>query len=205
MRRNAAACRSTPTLDEGLISDCIVMTEQPIKERDLYHPVWQVYDLLRTSKLNVLYYSACLARAERAQLTMHIVLAAAVPSSAVAGLSIWDFWLGDYAWEAVVAFSSLLAFSQPFLGLPKKIRVYDRLLSGYKVLYFDLIKLRNKIESDQCYENKHKKLLDAALDRWKKLEVQEVGLPLKSRLRRRCENTVRAEYAGTTFFIPSEG
>ncbi|MDG4595163.1 MAG: hypothetical protein P9F75_05650 [Candidatus Contendobacter sp.] len=90
------------------------------EERNLNHPVWNIYDLLKTSRLNVLYYESKLLNAERTLISMQITLAAAVPSSAIAGFEIWDFWLGEYAWEIFASFASFVAFIQPFLGLPKK-------------------------------------------------------------------------------------
>lgn len=57
-------------------------------ERNLYHPVWHVYDLLKTARLNDLYFSAKLQFAESLQMSFQLLLAATVPSSAVAGFEI---------------------------------------------------------------------------------------------------------------------
>jgi len=172
--------------------------------RNLQHPVWNVYDQLRTSRLNILYYSAKLKFAERLQLIMQLILAAAVPSSAVAGFKIWDFWLGQYAWEIFVSLSSFIAFIQPFIGLQKKIKKLDELVVGYKILYFDLIDIKHKIENDQKYATTHKKVFKAALDRRKKLEIKETGLWENNSLRKKCQEIVKNELPAKYFYIPEE-
>lgn len=174
------------------------------KERNLSHPVWNIYDLLKTARLNVLYYERKLHNAERTLLTMQIVLAAAVPSSAIAGLEIWDFGLGDYAWEIFTSFASFVAFIQPFLGLPKKSKKYSELVDGYKILFYDLKDIREKIEEDKAYNSSHKKLFEAAKDRRKKLEVKETGIKLDKKLRTSCQEAVKRELPGKYFYLPPE-
>ena len=50
--------------------------------RDISSPVWHIYDLIRTTRLNVIYYEVKLKRAEKTQFIFQVLLAAAVPSSA---------------------------------------------------------------------------------------------------------------------------
>jgi hypothetical protein len=172
--------------------------------RNLQHPVWNIYDQLRTTRLNVLYYEEKLQFSERLQLFMQIILAATVPSSAIAGFEIWDFWLGKYAWEIFVSSSSLVAFIQPFLGLSKKIKQYDELATGYKVLFYDLQDIRQKIEEDKGYGNTHKKLFKVAKTRRTRLEVKETGIRLNKNLRKRCQTAVGLELPAKQFYIPDE-
>lgn len=172
--------------------------------RNLNHPVWNIYDQLKTARLNVLYYEEKLCSSETTQMWMQIILAATVPSSAIAGFKVWDFWIGEYAWEFLIYFSSLIAFIQPFLGLPKKSKKYDELVTGYKILFYDLQDIRQKIEEDQAYTNTHKKLFKAAKDRRKKLEVQETGIKVDKKLRKKCQDAVSVELPGKQFYIPNE-
>ena len=178
------------------------MSEQT--NRNMNHPVWNVYDLLKTARLNVLYYEDKLQNAERTLVAMQIILAAAVPSSAIAGFKIWDFWLGEYAWEIFVSLSSLVAFIQPFLGLPKKAKKYSELVDGYKILYYDLQDIKQKIEEDKIYNTQHKKLFKAAKDRRKKLEVRETGIKLNWKLRKKHQVAVKNELPGRNFYLPPE-
>jgi hypothetical protein len=173
-------------------------------ERNMNHPVWNIYDLLRTSRLNILYYETKLQNTERLIITSQIILAATVPSSAIAGFEIWDFWIGKYAWEILISSSSIIAFIQPFLGLNKKAKMYSELIDGYKILYYDLQDIKEKIEEDKSFVNKHKKLFNNAKERRKKLQVKETGINLNKRLRKKSQNAVKRELPSNKFYIPQE-
>lgn len=175
-----------------------------ITKRNLNNPVWNVYDLLRTAKLNVLYYTQKLICADRIQIFMQIVLAAAVPSSAIAGFKIWDFGLGRYAWVIFVSFSSLVAFMKPFLGLSKKSKKYSEIIDGYKILFYDLQDIQQKVEEDKLYSLSHKNLFKYAKDRRKVLEVKETGINLNKHLRSKCQEAVKKEFPARKFYIPKE-
>src|SRR5258706_2377600 len=161
--------------------------------RDLQHSVWEVYDLLRTARLNTCYYSWHLTFYERAQVAMQIVLAAAVPSSAIAGFNIWSFGLGEYAWGIFAVFASGVAFVQPFLGLPKKIKKYDTLVTGYTTLFYDLKVLNSTIENDRTYDKRHSKTLLASIDRQKRLELAQIAESLNQRRLGKCPKAVPAQ------------
>lgn len=174
------------------------------KPRNLQHPVWNVYDQLKTARLNILYYEAKLQFAERLQLIMQITLAATVPSSTIAGFDFWDFGLGPYAWKILALFSSLVSFVQPFLGLAKKLKIFEELVTGYKTLYYDLQDIRQKIEEENNYTTNHKKLFHAANERRKRLEIKEIGIGINKRLLRKCQEAVKKELPAKNFFIPHE-
>lgn len=174
------------------------------ENRDRNHPIWNPYDLLRTARLNVLYYEEKLLQTERTLITMQIVLAAAVPSSAIAGFKVWDFWLGEYAWEIFVSFASFIAFIQPFLGLAKKSKKYSELVDGYKILFYDLKDIKDKVEEDKAYNAHHKKLFKTAKERRKKLEVKETGIKLNKKLRKKCQEAVKKELPAKSFYLPKE-
>ena len=96
-----------------------------MSERDRNHPVWEVYNLLRTARLNCKYYSEKLHKVEKASTSMQIIIAASLPSSAVARLQIWTTGWGNYIWSGVLILASTLAFLQPFFKLSEKIKKYD--------------------------------------------------------------------------------
>ena len=174
------------------------------QERSLNHPVWNIYDQLKTARLNVLYYETKLQNVETTMTTSQIILAAAVPSSAIAGFQIWDFWLGEHAWAIFVSFSSFIAFIQPFLGLPKKAKKYSVLVDGYKTLFYDLQDIRHKIEEDKTYSTQHKKLFKTAKDRRKKLEVTETGIKIDKKLQKKYQVAVKEELPAKSFYLPPE-
>lgn len=174
------------------------------ESRNIHHPVWNVYDSMRTTRLNILYYESKLKTAEKYTLIMQIALAATVPSSAISGFEIWDFGLGKYAWEIIVTISSLIAFIQPFLMLPKKAKLYSELVDGYKILFYDLQDIKHKIEEDNSYADKHKKLFKAAKERKKKLEIKETGVSINQSLKKECQTKVAKELPAENFYIPKE-
>lgn len=171
--------------------------------RDPNHPVWNVYDGLRTAKLNVEYYSEKLKRSQRYQLLVQITLAAAVPSSAIAGFDIWNFFIGQYAWEILTIISSILAFLHPFLGITKRIDKYRELVDGYKILFYDIGNIREKIEIDRNYNAEHQQLFRKAMDRKRELEIKETGISIDRKLQEQCQEIVKRELPSKSFFIPS--
>src|SRR5260370_10214406 len=110
------------------------------------NPVWTVYDKLRTARLNVKYYSRRLQFFERLNLSMESVLMATAPSSAVAGLWFWNTEWGTYAWQYLGAVAAIVAVAKPLLGLTKRVKDYEGILSGYRTLEYDLMEIRSLIE-----------------------------------------------------------
>ena len=170
--------------------------------RNLEHPVWDVYNLLRTARLNQKYYLEKLHRVEKLNMAMQIIIAASLPTSAVASYQIWNTELGGPAWSFVLLLASTLALLQPFLKLSEKIKTYDSILNGYLTLDFDLQELRGKISHSNSYSVSHRKLFEQALKRKKNVGLKEQGLKLDKKLRTKCAEEVRKELPAKNFFIP---
>ena len=173
-------------------------------ERDLNHPVWDVYNLLRTSRLNGKYYSEKLHKVEKLNTSMQLIIAASLPSSAIAGFQIWTEGPGNYIWSGVLVLASTLAFLQPFLKLSEKIKKYDSILNGYLMLDYDLQELRGKISNSGKYTASHKKLFEQALKRKNSVGIKEQGIELDKKLRNRCTIEVKKELPAENFFVPEE-
>ena len=69
-----------------------------MSERDLNHPVWEVYNLLRTARLNCKYYGGLLHNAERINWWIQLIIAISLPTSAIAGFEIWATGAGSLFW-----------------------------------------------------------------------------------------------------------
>jgi hypothetical protein len=166
--------------------------------------VWTVYDKLRTARLNVKYYSCRLQSAERWNVALEFVLLVSAPSSAVAGLWFWETPAGHTVWQYLGAIAAFSAVLKPLLGLTKRIKEYEGIVSGYRVLEFDLSELKTAIE--------HKRRFDASLQAdLKKVVQRERSLIAKSpetlendRVKRRCEQEVHRELPAESFFVPVE-
>jgi len=75
------------------------------------HPVWEVYDLYRTARLNVKYYSELLHRTEIKNFLLDLILLCSAPTSAVAGLWFWETEIGHEVWKyfgVIAAFAAVL-------------------------------------------------------------------------------------------------
>ena len=172
--------------------------------RNLDHPVWEVYGLLRTARLNVKYYSAKLHFVERLNLTIQITIAASLPSSAIAGYEIWTKGAGSTLWGVLLIIASILAFLQPFLRLTDKIKKFDSIVNGYLTLDYDMQELRAKISNSRKYSPAHTKIYEEALKRKKSVGIKEKGIKLDKALRNSCKKEVDDELPSKNFFIPEE-
>ena len=174
------------------------------KKRDRNHPVWDVYDLYRTARLNVKYYSAKLSRLQRNNLIIEVVLAATVPSSAIALIWFWDTPVGKDVWQWLIAFSAVLALVKPFLKLTERIRRHEEILTGYHILENDLQKIKVLISQDRRYDERHRTRFEEALDRKGQLELKSPEAKIDERLRKEAGQQVQRELPGESFYIPEE-
>ncbi|WP_218028603.1 hypothetical protein, partial [Pseudomonas mandelii] len=106
------------------------------------HPVWDVYDLLRTARLNQLYYGRRLLTFERRNFWAEITIACTSSTSAIAGFAFWKTTAGQPYWQGFLAVAALVAIAKPFLSYAKKIKSYEELLIAYRLIAYDLRDLR---------------------------------------------------------------
>lgn len=168
------------------------------------HPVWAVYDRLRSASLSVKYYSCRLHDVEKTNFWIEVVLLCTAPSSAIASLWVWTTPAGQDLWKLLAIPAAIAVVLKPVLGLTKKIKDYEGVLSGYRILEFDLRELRIAIETKQKY--------DAALQSdFRRIQQRErilVGKNPESKedavTKKRCQSEVNQEYPIESFFIPKE-
>jgi hypothetical protein len=168
------------------------------------HPVWNVYDELRTARLNRKYYGCCLDRIQRFNTIIEISLAVTAPSSSVAGLWFWKAQSGEVAWQVLTVLTAVLALMKPFLRLSEKIRKYEEVLSGYRILEHDLNTLVVDIQQKGVYSAGHKAKLQEALKRKGALVAKSPQAKPSRLLVRRCQDEVEVELPHANFFIPKE-
>ncbi|UWU72439.1 hypothetical protein [Bradyrhizobium sp. NC92] len=168
------------------------------------HPVWTVYDKLRSARLNVKYYSCRLQLAERTNFWIELLLLASAPSSAIAGLWFWGTEYGKYVWQYLGILTAVAAVTKPLLGLTKRIKDYENILSGYRTLEYDLMEIKSSIEQKQKYDQIHQSELKKAIQREKILISKNPETRESKRVKRMCEEEVRQELPPESFFIPAE-
>lgn len=175
------------------------MNEQARREG---HPVWTVYDKLRSARLSVKYFGCRLQRIERINFSLELVLLAAAPTSAVAGLWFWNTEYGRVIWQYMGVVAAVAAIVKPLLGLTKRIKEYENVLSGYRMFHSDLMEIKSSIERKQKF--------DAALQtefvKVSRYEKQLIKNNPEYRENKRtlilCQNEVLHELPAASFYIP---
>jgi hypothetical protein len=128
------------------------------------HPVWGVYDLLRTVRLNELYFERRLHARARINRLVEIIILITAPTSAVAGWSLWNAEEGQAIWKALVSLTGLLAIVKQGLGLTDDIRGLEVISTLYRALRVDLEVLRSRIAQDEAYSGPHRERHDELLE-----------------------------------------
>ncbi len=168
------------------------------------HPVWGVYDLYRTARLNYKYYSAKLNRTELVVFWMDLILLVTAPSSAIAGLWFWDNPTGEVLWKYLGSIAAIVAIIKPLLNITKKIKRYEELRSGYSSLEHDLQEIKELVFLKKRYDNKLQNDYKRALKRKGRLAKKEIDSTENKKLKRRCEKEVLEELPVDSFYIPKE-
>lgn len=168
------------------------------------HPVWSVYDRLRTARLNVKYYCGRLARFESISFWLDLLLAATAPTSAVAGLWFWDTEWGKPVWKLLAVVAALAAVIKPLLHLTKRIKDYETLVSGYRVLEFDLMQVKIGIEQKRKYDSALQAEFRRAQDRERNLVAKNPESNEHLKLKIACRHEVNQELPSEAFFVPEE-
>lgn len=170
--------------------------------RDLQHPVWAVYDLLRTTRLNVKYYTHKLRNAEKQNMIVQIILASAVPSSAIAGFEIWDFGLGKHTWKYFTVFAAIVAFIQPFLGLTEKVKTLSAIIANYTNLLSEVESIKVSIETNKKYSNYDKRKFALLIKKRAKIEALEHVFDVDKKLQKQYRIEVQKQLPSKYFYVP---
>ena len=168
------------------------------------HSVWDLYDLLRTARLNVKYYSVKLARVERTNFIIELVLAISAPTSAISGLFFLQTYYGKVAWQILTVIAAFTAIIKPMLRIPEKIRKFEEIVTGYKTLENDLQLISVQIKDKKSYSQNHKTEFKRALERKNYLSSTEFKHVEDKKLKAKLQEEVITELPKDSFFIPEE-
>lgn len=168
------------------------------------HPVWSVYDKLRTARLNVKYYSRRLQKIERWNFALDLVLLSTAPSSAIAGLWFWSTPIGSIVWQYFGIIAAATAIVKPLLTLPKRIKEYESVLAGYRGLEYDLMEIRTIVEQKRKYDKTQQDEFRKAVRREKSLVTKSPETRENSKVKEICEKEVLRELPPASFFVPED-
>lgn len=168
------------------------------------HPVWGVYDKLRTARLNVKYYSRRLESLERTNFWLELIMLASAPTSAIAGLWFWNEPLGRVAWQYLGVLAAFAAVLKPLLALTRKIKDSESVLAGYRMLEYDLMELKVLIEQKRNYDSALQSEFKKALQREKTLVGKTPETRERLKVKQECETEVLQELPSASFFVPED-
>lgn len=166
------------------------------------HSVWNVYDEIRTARLNVKCLQVECGKINRRHAFIEITIALASTSS-IGGFWFLQNMLGGYLWKSVGALAITLTAVKPVLKLNEKVRENQHLLAGYHTLEHDLNCIRIEVQQRQKYDAELHKEFMKILKRKGDLITKHDGTPLSKKSQRECENEVDAEMPLDSFYIPS--
>lgn len=166
------------------------------------HPVWDVYDQLRTVRLNEKYYGVRLQKYERINFWSEIIVALASSSSAIAGFAFWSTTTGSEIWKGLLVVSALIATSKPLLNLTKKIKAYEELLLAYRLLCHDLKDLKININQTKSYTTAHQATFRKIIEKQRVLAAKTPERTEKIKVKSACQSEVLLEFPADAFYIP---
>jgi hypothetical protein len=167
------------------------------------HPVWSVYDELRTVSLNEKYYSKRIVYFERINFWLEIIIAVSA-SSAIAKFTIFRTETGSIIWSLIAGIAVILAVIKPFMKLTDRIRKIENVLTKYRLLKHEFGILRIDITEKSCYNDDHKKIFRDLLTKESELIEKQPENYTSKRLINICSQDVNKEYPVASFFIPKE-
>jgi hypothetical protein len=171
-------------------------------EKNANSPVWSVYDLFRTARLNVKYYSARVQQLERLHFAIELIIAISAPSSAIAGLWFWNTATGNIAWKTLAIVAAVAAVVKPLLMLQKKLAAYNEVLSAYRGLDQDLFQIKEMIAQRRKYDKKLQQDFIKALKRKGALATKDPEAKHSKRLIKKLMDEVNEELPADQFVVP---
>jgi hypothetical protein len=166
------------------------------------HPVWDVYDQLRTARLNETYYGCRLQTFERLNFWSEIVVAVTSSSSAIAGFAFWNSDAGSSLWKFMLALAAVISVVKPLLNLTKKIRLYEELLAGYRLLVHDLKDLRIDISQSREYTKAHQARFKKIIEKQRLLADKSPERTENKSVKMGCQIAVQVEMPTSSFYVP---
>ncbi len=168
------------------------------------HPVWEVYDLRRTCRFKVKYWSVKLIRLRTKDFWIEYMLMATAPGSAIAGIVFWSTNYGRTAWSILTVLAASLAVAKPLLKFSDKIERLQKVVTQYKLIEFQLEALGNDIRRKQQYSATMVSTYKSIESHIPELSKDEPIQCVDQDLRKSCYKEVNEELPPTSFYVPTK-
>jgi len=173
------------------------------QQRNLQHPVWDIYDEYRTARLNVKINEYQLANYKRWNFWIEFILALTA-SSSVASFWFWQSATGQAAWKCLFVVTAILAVLKPMLDLSGKIQKFSEILTDFKSLEHDFHKLTILINQHQKYDPEFKEQFYYLLDQKRFINQKTNEGTIRKSKKLEFEDQVINELPAKIFYIPED-
>lgn len=173
------------------------------QQRNLQHPVWDIYDEYRTARLNVKINEYKLANYKNWNFLIEFILALTA-SSSVASFWFWQNEIGQTVWKYLFVVTAILAVLKPMLNLSGNIQKFSEILTDFKSLEHDFHKLAILINQQQRYDPEFKDQFYYLLDQKRFINQKNSEETIRKSKKREFEDQVISELPANIFYIPED-
>lgn len=172
-------------------------------KRDLNHPVWGVYDLYRSVKLNTEYYSEKLHRVGRLNSYAELIILITAPSSTISGLWFWKNPIGVELWKYLGVIAAFTIILKQVFELSKKFKDYSATLVSYRTLEQDLFVLCELIKAKGRYTAKFASDYERYLKKKAAIAGSTPDTKTNKKLKMKCLTIVNEQLPPENFWVPT--
>ncbi len=137
----------------------------------------ETYELLCTSRMNVLYYEHRLGRVQTYSFWMEVVTAATASGSGLASLTLLATGPGIWIWQALAVVAAAVAVVRPIYAPGKRIESLTSQLHGYRANFFALRRLVTSIRQDGALTDETHRRYNTLFDRHVQLSAEDEASP----------------------------
>jgi hypothetical protein len=178
-----------------------VSTSVPSNKKD--HPVWELYDEIRTARLNVKGLQHELKWLRRKSITLDVIIATSGASS-IGGLWFLQNGIGATLWRSLGVVAIVCAVVKPFLPYTENRITNARLLTSYRVLEHDLHCISVGVKERKHYDDQAKAEFRTAMMRKEELVKQTEGTCPRKQVILKLWAEINNELPEGGFYIPKE-
>lgn len=133
---------------------------------------------------------------------MDVITTLFAGSSAIAGFAFWNDPIGHPFWVAGAAVATILSVLKPILKLTDRLRLYQKLFTGYVDLASTMDSIALKVRQERTYSASHTAALLLANEKGAALRVEHPAEWGNKKFRLRLQDEVNRELPVDRFYFP---